>query len=645
MLRRLCRNVPLPRLLQGSFLTIRSAAPSAELRRPAIPIHVIVEPSWRDSGHVEFQQFFPPNDDGSKMQMVIHQEDETRSLDRCAKVPQVTIDLIPHDDPTTGVAVVSESTKSDVYYEKHVKSLPQTALPNISMDRVMYDDGISTFPFEEGDLEALEDLAPETTRTDYQDGTRHVTSKPAESASSSSYVVVRVQVPEKLNLTCALLHQNGNDSSAVDSSSITVSGKVEGDVKLHLSNGGGDIVVSKLRGHSIHLETGGYGNIYASQVLEAQMLTLHGSFGRIRVKQIHSSVANVTIDQRLRPSVENENMKNDSIHVFGEDNDDEGSLIDISSLFVSGSNEGAMVSVYGNNTNPLQRRAIRIKSNHGPVKVMTTGVRVPSAVNPVTQQLYPIVELGGVNGSCEVSLENSAKYGVTRPNPEWSSSLVHVDCLAPDSVSLVQADLGGISITLDRKTEADLRLTSLMDVERIAAISELLAGENEDSFIVEELRRLPGSTTANEDYDEAAQQKILLETSAFTNRPEMSLFNSSVSFVSGWVENKSAEPDSRFERKIRAPELGGKIRLEGALDQALSAFTNSKENNDLTHNVGNDSKDVLRPLLAVVGTGQIVVETVSWLGAIARRYGLEETGRELGRTATRKGRILSTPDE
>jgi hypothetical protein len=619
-----------------------------------IPIHVIVEPSWRDSGHVEFQQFFPPNHDGrSKIKMVIHQEDDTRSLDRCATVPNVTIDLIhTHDEPAaTDVATaITESSTSDVYYEKHVKSLPQTALPHISMDRVMYDDGISSFSIKEEDLEHMEDLAPGTTRTDYQDGTSHVVSKHSEPASSS-YVVVRLQVPEKLNLTCELLYQE-DDRSERDSS-ITVHGKIEGDVKLQISNG--DIVVSKLRGHSIHLETGGRGNIYASQVLEAQTLKLLASNGRIRVKQIHASVANVVIDPRSLTSVDNDTTPGDSIQIMGEDNDDEGSLIDISSMFVPGSNGGAVVSVLGSDAHPLQRRAIRIKSNHGPVQVTTTGVQVPRTINPVTQQLYPIIELGGVNGSCEVSLEKSSicslcekentQYSGKMPNPEWSSCLVHIDNLAPDSVSLVHSDRGNISITLDRKTEADLRLTSLKDANHIPEISELLADENDDSAIVEELRRLPGSTKVDEEHDTAAQQKILLETSAFTGRPAASLFNSSVSFVSGWVENKSAEPDSRFERKVRGPETGGKIRLEGALDQALSAFIDSKKNDDTSHIDGDDSKNVLRPLLAVVGTGQIVVETVSWLGAIARRYGLEEKGSELGRTASRKGRILSTPND
>ena len=83
-LRRFCYNVPLPQLVQGSYLTIRSGTkrqptpvlgvgvtetavssssssslpPPYPSLFPNVPIHVIIEPSWRDHGHVEFRQFF-----------------------------------------------------------------------------------------------------------------------------------------------------------------------------------------------------------------------------------------------------------------------------------------------------------------------------------------------------------------------------------------------------------------------------------------------------------------------------------------------------------------------------------------------------------------------------------------------------------
>ena len=47
-----------------------------------------------------------------------------------------------------------------------------------------------------------------------------------------------------------------------------------------------------------------------------------------------------------------------------------------------------------------------------------------------------------------------------------------------------------------------------------------------------------------------------------------------------------------------------------------------------------------RPLIAIVGSGGVIVETLSWLGNIARRYGLDDNRDkgDLGRTATRRGR-------
>jgi hypothetical protein len=720
-LRRFCRNVPLPQLGQGSYLTIRSALPSQDLPLlspsnnvrvfpnirgvndatsliAGIPIHVIVEPSWRDTGHVEFQQFFPKemstNRDGEavlsqKFDMVVSQDKTTPSLDRFAAVSHVTIDLIPRIQQLhqgkegnldgDNVETHTEATKSDVYYNKNIISLPKTSFPKM-MDRVMYDDGNAQL-MEDSETNIIHETQLRgTTRTDYQDGISHLTSKAYSTNLEtvlSSYVVVTIQVPEKLNLACQLLHNDYTERgyrSRTGSNSIAVRGKLEGDVALQILNGG-DIYVSKLRGHTIDLQTTDGGNIYASNLLEAQGLTMRttGS-GRIRAKQIHASNVSVVVDQRHHCSppaltetdvVRNDEKSNtvttvetrthdDTIRIFDED-DDEGSLVDISSMFVSGRNGGAVVNVYGNDykaSKSLLRRAVRIKSHHGPVQVTASGLPMPIAINSTNQRLYPLVELGGVNGSCEVSIENTPLLSLARgrvqpdagttPDGEWSSCLVHVDSLAPESVSLVVADRGNITITLDRKTEADLRLASLTDVKHIPEVAALLAEENDDSEIVKGLPRLPASDKTGEKL-RSIDERVLIQTTAFTMRPETTFCNSSVSFVNGWVENNSFEPDSRFERKVRGNEGGGKIRLEGAFDQALYSFSDSKTT--MTSDDSKNSNDnCLRPLLAVVGTDQITVETVSWLGAIARRYGLDESGRELGRTASRKGRTLHDPN-
>jgi hypothetical protein len=389
------------------------------------------------------------------------------------------------------------------------------------------------------------------------------------------------------------------------------------------------------------------------------------AISRIRAKQIHASQVDITVDHRRQQQQQQQSCSmNNSICIMDTD-DDEGSLVDISSLFVSGPNGGATIAVYGPHNNKCEnnptddgrvtlqppqhqqrRRAVRIKSHHGPIQVSTNHISKPMDQNPMTEQYYPIVELGGVNGSCEVSIDNTIRprpVVVDDPtesrNDEWSSCLVHIDSLAPDSVSLVTADIGHIDITVDRKSEADLRLASVSNPECIHAVGALLAEEDDNNHILNILNYLQNSNSSNEIFSDQTNNKerILIDTSAFTRRLEQSISNNTVSYVDGWVENKSSEPDSRFERKNRGPEGIGKIRLDGAHTQALNAFSSSGASKDGIK----PDKEVLRPLFTAVGTEEIRVETVSWLGAIARRYGLEESGRELGRTASRKGRSLS----
>mmetsp|Transcript_14178 Transcript_14178/g.18638 ORF Transcript_14178/g.18638 Transcript_14178/m.18638 type:complete len:84 (+) Transcript_14178:1-252(+) len=79
----------------------------------------------------------------------------------------------------------------------------------------------------------------------------------------------------------------------------------------------------------------------------------------------------------------------------------------------------------------------------------------------------------------------------------------------------------------------------------------------------------------------------------------------------------------------------GKIRIDSAATQALSGFTKD----------GDEHVETERPLLIGATSGKIALENLSWLGAIARRYGLQEDGRELGRTASRSGRSFRPSKE
>jgi hypothetical protein len=439
-------------------------------------------------------------------------------------------------------------------------------------------------------------------RVDYHDGVAHITSSAEKHTDPEIGTNLTIQIPEKLSIDC-FLPLGG---------SITVDGKVEGDV--HFCTADGDIRVKKLRGQTLHLQAENKKNtIVASDLLEAVQLIVKTS-GRVRAKQVHGSSIHI--------SVENSSDRNSPI-ANEEEVDDEGSLVDISALFVSGQG-GASIEV---KERDLSRRAVRVKSNHGPLRVETEGVSTPTETNAFTGEHYPIVELGGVNGQCEVSISNTrSSY-----HADYASCLLHLDSLSPDSVSLVTVDSGDVAVTVDRKVEADLRLLSMMSGESLEETGALLADEEDEEMIVNVLRHLE----TGDGSPEAEGSRISTKTKAFTAK-STSFRSRGVDYVEGFVENRSAEPDSRFERKVQGDSGGsiGKIRLEGAADQALRGFSGGSETN-------NEEASSDRPLVAVVGTGRISMESVSWLGAIARRYGLEESGREPGRTASRKGRSLA----
>jgi hypothetical protein len=461
---------------------------------------------------------------------------------------------------------------------------------------------------------------------------------------------ITIYIPEKTNLVCDLA-----------AGSIAVTGKVEGNVRLTTLCG--NISVTKLRGHEISLTTHTrHHYIFVSQLLEAQTMVLTCG-GRLRAQQLHGhSIAIATTATTLDVSDDATATRTpgESAALYKLDVDDEGSVVDISSLFVSGGG-GATIAV-GNRTEhssshddvdddqhrnaPQPRRAVRVKSHHGPVKVNVSHGSRPTEVNPFTGTTYPVVELGGVNGSCEVGIQDT--YPPDNDDVEnWASCLIHVDSLAPDTVSLVTADQGDIAVTVDRKVESDLRLASLSDSTCLEEAGALLAEEDDVALLISVLQNLPLSRPDRPTTGIPRDDCIAINTKAFTPRPENAIRTESVEYVDGWIDNKSDEPDSRFDRKVRGIDSvgrgAGKIRHDSAENQALYSFSNQNDidNDDLEHppNEGNHNQ---RPLMAVVGTRRVTLETLSWIGAIARRYGLEEDApdRPLGRTASRRGRPL-----
>lgn len=646
-LRRVWRSVPLQRLHQGSTLTIRAsglASPTAANQihnQNVLPTtHVVLQPAWRDDGHAEFQQILPSSSssaDGAVVaQMVVRQEEDAMtSLGRVAS--HVSIELqqevaaaaaASSPDGKDWSSGTTDASKEHPNTAEHgfIDTVPQSSPKPI--DRVILDDGTIT-PVEN----VSNEIPADSSRTDYHDGIAHIHKKHSgdDAQEKPAGIYLNVRVPEKVNVVC--------DLQSCSAGSITVTDKIEGDVRLCVN---GDIRVKKLRGNTIELKNDGAGStsrdaiIYVSGLLEAQTVQVE-TRGRFRAKQIHGRSIDIAVEHTAGASAETGTRD-----AAREDEDDEGSLVDVSSMFVSG-NGLASVRVRGDR--PLQRRAVRIKSHHGFITVSTDGVPKPEGSNEMTGQIYPLVELGGVNGSCEVTVDNVvATEPETTPAGDdsdgWPSSLVHIDSLSPESVSFVAASQGDIAMTLDRKVEADLRLLSVRSPGTApnvpwTEIGPLLVDDDEHDKLIVDLRQQPhleGETSNKQEHG-----RVSIQTKAFTAQSSFTAgTDDRISYVDGWVENKSQEPDSRFERKTRGVDGSvGKIRLDGAADQALEAFSSDASKKD--------DDGPVRPLLAVAGTQNITLETVSWLGAIARRYGLDEETRkrDLGRTASRRGRPIA----
>ncbi|KAL7563164.1 hypothetical protein ACA910_014443 [Epithemia clementina (nom. ined.)] len=637
---------------------------------------------------------------------VTQHQDKQTSMDRWE--PHISIDLTASAESKTSPPTTTAQDRST----NPPLSYINTVAVKKEMDRVILDDG-TIHPISDPEIESKLDQQqtdssaasshPNTNnnkafiRTDYNDGIAHL-----ESISSSEQTVASTEgdaawndeennetmvgiflsldVPEKLNVICHL-NQGG---------SIRICNKFEGDATLSTTQG--DIQVQKIRGHEIHLSSQ-QGTVYASDVLEAQSVSIQalGVGGRVRAKQIYGTFVNVRVSENREEaddsSSNSTNNKNDAAADDDDDDDyyknnlnggqhdpswmmdtdDEGSLIDVSALYVSG-NGGATLRV--DNVPQLECRAVRVKTIHGPVRVETSHLSRPNQFNAllVPPERYPLVELGGINGNCEVEITNvvadsnsmsSPTEPTTSLDESWSSCTVHVDSLAPESVSMLSTQEGDVRITMDRKTEADLRLLSLpvgTNPEVVTKSCTLLA-EEEDSptMLIHDILSAEFPLNAKDDAvsnNKTGKKRILIETKAFSPNPaspsssSTTLARSKMEYVEGWVENKSAEPDSRFERKMHGNDGrggGGKIRIDDAADQALHGFRNteSKQQQQASNNDVNDQESSpLRPLFVAVGTGRIRLETLSWVGAIARRYGLDDGNRGLGRTATRRGREL-----
>ena len=439
-------------------------------------------------------------------------------------------------------------------------------------------------------------------------------------------LTLTVKVPEKCNIIC-MLYEGGD---------ITVNSKLEGEDGFQLLTRGGDILLNKLRGDSISLDSkfGGStgGTIYVKKACEAQELDISvGKGGRLRAKMLNVSNANIEVEDG-------------EMDIKKIDKDDSGALIDISSIYASQSGQGAHLAVkksqdaLSNGTTSTTKK-VRIKSNHGHISVRAVSdlpSRGSSFFDEYDQQMSH-VELGGVNGSFDISIERAAGDDPFR-NRDTSNPMaarVHIDSLSPGQANILTSDFGDLGITLDRKIESDVRLLStpllnktdpnlMLEEDENALIKEL---SNHDDNLEEFMSR---ATKIELDSNvQAKAHRIEIETEAFTGHRSSDM--KYVEYVQGVIENKSHEPNSRFDVKTKGLS-SGKIRIDGAAGQALSGFSGGGQTTEKSELLSNE-RLVDLPLLAVATDGHIKIESLSWFGAIARRYGIENEGRDLGRQA------------
>ncbi len=605
------------RLPQNSNLTIRTQKQVPPSRSPAVNVNVQIIPEWRDDGHVTLEQYMPhhrsesDSHDHSDAQTLLHAEDRPE---------RETAEEHEHHDWGVRVDVEDQSGKN--------------GLTNV-------------------------DILVDHKASKNEDGDIHMN--------------LIAKVPEKCNVTCHL-NQGGN---------IHISKKMEAEHGFDLYTLDGIIDISKLRGNKIDLTCENGGLIHIKKSCEAQELNVRiggggaGCIGqsgqadtsltydgsnRLRAKMINVSNANIQVHEK-------ECSLNDPSNHGQLDDDDESSIIDISSVYASQAGDGVHLEVlppriplHPSNKNTDSEsiyvewpRKVRVKSNHGHISIRTaTSIfnSSPSTKNDdanddrdsSTELSHQdaLISLGGVNGSFDVALESRGNASTIKSDQKQHTypmaANIHVDSLSPGQISVLTSDEGHVGLTLDRKIEVDLNILSsplmnnldpnvLLEEDQNELVNALIEHDKDINDFYKSAAISNSNNIIsidNEDNDEM-NNHIDIKTNAFTGHKSAHL--DYVEYVHGTIENKSEEPDSRFDVKTKGiiPKSKasiGKINIERAAGQALESFSGS-------NNSGFD-----RPMIAIGTQGNIVVESLSWFGAISRRYKVKEEARDLGRQAS-----------
>ena len=514
------------------------------------------------------------------------------------------------------------------------------------------------------------------------------------SCDESPSITLNAKIPQKCNVSC-FLHDGGN---------INVSSKLEGEDGFHFMTKDGMMTIDKLRGNNIDLICDHGGLIHVKKSCEAQDITVRIGGGDNTEKSdvCDKGISCADVDNDDSPSLKNSdmytgwnrlrskmfNVSNASIQVFENSNkntlkpssyfkkldeDDGLALIDISSIYASQAGDGVHLETQKEQisspssleNNEEYPKKVRVKSNHGHVSVRTaTSIftsnndSLPNSMSEEFGQRSALISLGGVNGSFDVSLESRTSTSTIESDASDTNinksikpmaSSVHVDSLSPGQVSILTSDHGDVELTIDRKIESDIRLLSCPLINNLDP--NILVEEDEDKLLaslvehdgdIEDFHSIStvavdsntSSSTIIKDHssDRDASTRILLETNAFSGHRASDF--TYVEYVHGFVENKSNEPDSRFDVKTKgtkSPSIG-KIDIHGAAGQALEGFS------------GGSSHEFERPLVAIGTDGVINLESLSWFGAISRRYGVKNDVSDLGRQAKAGGASIKTSE-
>ncbi|GMH90323.1 hypothetical protein TL16_g11733 [Triparma laevis f. inornata] len=344
-LRRGWKSISLPTL---NLLTI-SVDPTSFPHPDLTNVVLTLNPTWREDGHIEFEQSL------SKACVELDVTVTEQSVPNI-KGSNDNSHILIHIAPRTPFAEPSNSTA------KPLDEFPDQFSEPTGFGNKQDEEQWPSLPYSADSKKA----PPTNISTSLNEN------------SDVPTTLITLSLPQKLHLEADL-----------PIGDVNVTDKIEGDTSL--VTGGGAINVVKLRGHNITLKTPG--PIYVSKLIEAETAILN-SETRLRAKLINGKNVQINVDtsrSRSRPPTSPTKR----------DDDDSGCLVDIGSLYTNDDSIPAAINVVRNPSDKSPVANVKVKGNHGHIKVVTNSVDL-EGVEDEHGNVIPAVELGGVNGACEV---------------------------------------------------------------------------------------------------------------------------------------------------------------------------------------------------------------------------------------------------